>query len=89
MKQVEVICQHKFDGRIIPIKFKIIDEDGFAQEFMIQRYKDKTIYQTDANGIKHTDSFYYSFVIVFEVFGEEKYADLRYSRNSNLWDISI
>ena len=36
----DVICQHKIDGRIIPIKIRILDEDGEYQVYNIRSYKD-------------------------------------------------
>lgn len=30
---VDVICQHKTDGTIIPLRIRVKDEDGIYQEF--------------------------------------------------------
>jgi len=35
----DVICQHKTDGTIIPLKIRIADEDGEYQIFNIKSYK--------------------------------------------------
>ena len=36
----DVICQHKTDGSIIPLKIRITDEDGEYQVYNIKSYKD-------------------------------------------------
>ena len=36
----DVICQHKIDGSIIPLKIRILDEDGEYQVYNIRSYKD-------------------------------------------------
>ncbi len=36
---VDVICQHKQDGSIIPIKIRLQDEDGVYQEFVVKAYR--------------------------------------------------
>ncbi len=41
MKQeVEVLALHKKDGKIIPVRVRMIDENGEPQEFKIKQYKD-------------------------------------------------
>ena len=38
--KIDLICQHCMDGSIIPIKFRVQDEDGVLQECYIKGYKD-------------------------------------------------
>ena len=38
--KIDLICQHCMDGSIIPIKFRVQDEDGVLQECHIKGYKD-------------------------------------------------
>ena len=38
-KKAEVISQHTLDGKLIPIKFRLYDEDGELQTFSIKEYK--------------------------------------------------
>ncbi len=33
---VDVICQFKKDGSIVPIKFRVLTEDGEYQEFTVE-----------------------------------------------------
>jgi len=39
INKVDVICEHKSDGSIIPIRFQILDEDGTYQRFNIKGYR--------------------------------------------------
>ena len=36
---VDVICQHKRDGTIIPIKIRLKDEDEVEHEFVVKAYR--------------------------------------------------
>jgi len=36
---VDVICQFKKDGSIVPIKFRVLTEDGEYQEFNVKGYR--------------------------------------------------
>ena len=38
-QKVDIICQHTHDGTIIPLKVRVIDEDGEYQTFHIKAYK--------------------------------------------------
>lgn len=52
--KIDFICQHCMDGRTIPIKFRVIDEDGNMQEFNVKGYRDTTdpaTYSFDCNVI--------------------------------------
>ena len=37
---VDVICQNSKDGTIIPLKIRLVDEDGAVQVYAVKRYKD-------------------------------------------------
>ncbi len=39
-QKVDVICQNSVDGTLIPIKVRMIDEDGITQQFVIKSYKE-------------------------------------------------
>lgn len=39
-QKVDVICQNCRDGKIIPIKVRMTDEDGIMQQFVIKNYKE-------------------------------------------------
>lgn len=37
---IDVICQHTRDGSIIPLRIRMLDEDGQFQTFTIKSYND-------------------------------------------------
>ena len=38
-RRLDVICQHTSEGRVIPIKIRMIDDDGEWQIYKIKSYK--------------------------------------------------
>ena len=40
LQPVDVICQHFREGKITPIKIRVVDEDGVFQEYKIKGYRD-------------------------------------------------
>ncbi len=38
-RSADVICQHKKDGTMIPLKLRIEDEDGELQNYSIRSYR--------------------------------------------------
>jgi hypothetical protein len=38
LKPIDVICQSSRDGKITPMKIRVIDEDGEYQEYKIKGY---------------------------------------------------
>lgn len=41
--KIDLICQHSMDGTIIPIKFRVKDEDDEMREFMVKGYREASI----------------------------------------------
>ena len=39
LKSLDVICQFKKDGTIIPLKIRLQDEDGEYQSYMVKSYR--------------------------------------------------
>ncbi len=37
--KVDVICEHKSDGTIIPLKFRLMNEDGDYESYKITAYR--------------------------------------------------
>lgn len=38
--RIDLICQHTMDGKIIPMRIRLRDEDGELQEFTVKGYRD-------------------------------------------------
>lgn len=41
-KFIDVICQYSKDGKIIPLRVKLQDDDGIYHEYNIKKYKEIT-----------------------------------------------
>lgn len=39
IEEVDVICQYKSNGEVIPIKFRFMNEDGIYEEYSVKGYK--------------------------------------------------
>ena len=86
----DVICQHKTDGTIIPLKIRITDEDGEYQVYNIKSYKDvsnRTAY-TMPNGTSVTPANHlWKFECKISVFNTLKRIQLFYNANENSWKV--
>lgn len=52
-QKIDVIYQHTKEGRIIPMRIRMDDEDGMIQTYNIRSYNDifdKIVYHLQANG---------------------------------------
>lgn len=74
MHEVEVICQIKINGSMIPIRMKIEDNEQQMQIFNVKRYKP----------LKSCINFL-EYECVIEVFKVEKLVKLRYIINEHKW----
>nr|WP_297704043.1 hypothetical protein [uncultured Butyrivibrio sp.] len=43
--KVDVICEHKSDGSVIPMRFRIMNEDGVYEAYTIKGYRE--LYRKD------------------------------------------
>ena len=39
-KKIDFICQHTMEGKIIPLRIRLRDEDGELQEYTIKGYRE-------------------------------------------------
>lgn len=83
---IDVICQHKTDGSIIPIKIKLQDEDGEFQIYKIYAYKmllENGIHIMP-NGVK-IGNHIWTYECRINVFGCLKTMYLMYNINDGKW----
>ena len=90
-QKIDMICQHKSDGTIIPIKFRMVDDDGLYQEYKIKGYKDlsfkgKLINLEDA-GLVHS-SVIVPFECRIESFGRDMVVNIYYNSDERIWVLS-
>lgn len=85
----DVICQHKTDGTIIPLRIRIKDEDGIYQEFNIKGYKDLTHAGSYAlpNGVSVSSNHLHSFECKIMVFNQQRLLKLFYNAYDCKWQI--
>ena len=85
----DVICQHKTDGTIIPLRIRIKDEDGIYQEFNIKGYKDLTHIGAYVlpNGVSASNNHLHSFECKIMVFNQQRLLKLFYNAYDCRWQI--
>lgn len=82
-QSLDVICQHKKDGTIIPLKIRLQDEDGEYQSYLIKSYR-------QCGGSMSANAPHYStamFECKINVFGHDKVIGISYNYNNGLWQI--
>lgn len=86
---IDVICQHTRDGQIIPLRIRVMDEDGIYQTFSIKSYKEISVpcnymspYGFKAHG--HTWTFHCR-IITLDI---SRTVELFYNSDENLWRIN-
>lgn len=89
-KNIDMICQHKADGTIIPMKIRMIDDDGAYQEYKIKAYKDLTyrgsVFEMPDVGKVHSQGIY-PFECKIEIFGHERVISLFYNSYEHTWKL--
>ena len=87
-KLIDMICQNKTDGSIIPIKFRMIDEDGLYQEYKIKAYKDLSfkgkLFRLEDAGLVHSSGIV-PFECRIESFGRDMTVKIFYNSNDRVW----
>ena len=86
---IDVICEHTRDGRIIPLRIRIQDEDGVYQVYRIQSYRDITDLANPINGSGSKEILATNHMWCFEckilVFQKERRIRLKYNSYENSW----
>ena len=90
-KNIDMICQHKADGTIIPMKIRMLDDDGAYQEYKIRAYKDLSykgkFFEMPDVGMVHSSGIY-PFECKIESFGRERVLRLFYNSYDHTWKLS-
>ncbi|MBO6240421.1 MAG: hypothetical protein J6O61_06205 [Butyrivibrio sp.] len=89
--EVDIICEHKSDGSIIPIRIRLMNEDGEYTVFTIKGYREseKKGTHTTEDGIYVADStFIFECLII--VAGIKRIVRLYYDPMTNAkWKLAI
>ena len=88
-RQLDVICMMGGDGAVVPIKIRIVDDDGERQVFVIQECTDLSHQGT----FTHADGMYfhneiYVFDCKIQLFDQEKRIRLYYDAGKSKWTMS-
>ena len=90
-KNVDMICQHKADGSIIPIKLRMTDDDGAYQEYKIHAYKDLS-YKGSTFDLPDVSSLHSTGILPFECivesFGCRRTLRLFYNSYDHTWKLA-
>ena len=89
-KAVDVICQINKDGTMVPMKVRLVDEDGLIQTYMIKAYRDlshKGNFQMP-NGVIATSTIF-PFECKITNFGREHTILLYYHANLHVWQFAV
>ena len=89
-EKLDMICEFRADGDIIPLRFRIQDEEGEYHTFSVREYRDlshKGTYTT-GDGVFVTNN-----TLVFEcridVLGSQKTVRLYYDVNRSRWRYTV
>ncbi len=83
---VDVICQYTKDGKIIPLRVRLQDEDGLYQTFTIKKYKELSHageYKTPYGTTSHTSNW--NFLCQVQVLNRLLTIELFFNGRDNLW----
>lgn len=87
---VDVICQHKYNGEIIPIRFRLMNEDGEYENYTIKGYRNISHpgpYTTPDN--LYVSSSTYIFECIVVVLNSKKRVRLYFETLNCKWRIAI
>lgn len=89
-KQVDVICQHTKEGRIIPIKIRVSDEDGELQTYHVRQFRERSIDGKEYRMPNEvwTSNYLRRFECKITIFSVEKTVELFYNGNKGTWVLS-
>ena len=90
-RNIDMICRHMADGAMIPLKIRMLDDDGAYQEYKVKAYKDLRykgvpLDQMDPGKV-HTSGIY-PFEIKIESFGRERMLRIFYNSYEHTWKLT-
>ena len=85
-RAVDVICQHTKEGKLIPIKLRLQDDEVEFQTYVVKAYKNLSHIGSYImpNGITATSTIF-PFDCKIIVFGREKIVHLYYNSGGWIW----
>lgn len=88
--EVDVICQHSSDGAIIPIRFRLMNDDGQYETYTIKGYKkiSQPGAYTTPDGV-YVTSCTYIFECNVIILDYKKTVRLYFNKNQCKWSLAI
>lgn len=90
-RNIDMICQHRADGTIVPMKIRMLDDDGAYQEYKIKAYKDLTyrgnMFEMPDVGMIRSQGIY-PFECKIECFGRQRLIRLFYNSYEHTWKLT-
>ena len=89
--EADVICEHKADGSIIPLRLRFINDAGESETYTIKGYResDKKGTHTTKDGIYVSDSTFIFECLIIDM-GIKRIVRLYYDpRNGSQWRLAI
>lgn len=88
-KPVDIICQHKTDGSILPIKIRFADDDGEYQTYRISGWRECSPGEASYTlpSTVPATRVLRRFDCRIQVFGREKNITLLYNTGSGRWEL--
>ncbi len=87
---VDVICEHKADGNVIPLRFRIVNDDGEYETYSIKGYRQlfrKDVYTTpDGVTVSSRDRVFECRIIILDMY---KTVRLYFNITNCSWRIAI
>lgn len=85
-KKLDIICQHKLNGEIIPIKIRLTDEDGEMHTYLVKAYKviERPCDGCLPNHVKTTMSIW-TFECKISVFEKQQIIRIHYNVYQGRW----
>ncbi len=90
-KLADVYCVHQTDGSIIPIKIRLVDEDGEMQSYLVKGYRqiDYEGHTILPNGATASSNTNINFECKISVFDKEKRIRLLYRKFDGKWVVRV
>ena len=82
-QSLDVICQHKKDGTIIPLKIRLQDEDGEYQSYMVKSYRQSGM-SASANPPSYSTVM---FECKINAFGQDRIVGISFNYMDGLWKV--
>lgn len=89
-KSADVICQHTKEGKLIPLKLRIEDDDGELQNYSIRSYRPMSVGRDVVlpNEVTVAKSIY-RYECKLCIWGREKIINLFYHAYEKVWYVEM